>query len=237
MNWLRRILRRPTLDEGLRARLAVWRQAPAQTLDTPFDQAGFVLVDVESTGLDPSRDSLLAIGAVPVAGEHLLAGEGFEKILWGERSGPRDTILIHGITPTAVAGGEPPQQVLMDWLDYTGKRPLVAFHASFDEAMLGRALGYQLGVGLPNHWLDLAWLGPALFPELGFRRKPLDVWLDHFNLRAFVRHRALADCLVTGELMLIFLHRARQRGLRTVGDLIAREIMEKQRSLGSHVGV
>lgn len=237
MNWLRRILGRPPVDEGLKARLRAWRQGPSLSLDTPFDQASFVLVDVESTGLDPSRDSLLAIGAVPVDGRRVLAGEGFEKILWGEKPGPRDTILIHGITPTAVAAGDPPQQVLMDFLEYTGQRPLVAYHASFDEAMLGRALSFQLGAGLPNRWLDLAWIGPALFPELGFRRKPLDVWLDHFNLHAYVRHRALADCLVTGELMLILLHRAKKMGLRTVGDLISLERMEKQHSHGGHGGI
>lgn len=237
MNWLRRIIGRPPIDEGLKARLLAWRQLPNFSPSTPIDQAGYVLVDVESTGLNPSRDSLLAIGAVPVGDGQLLAGEGFEKILWGEKSGPRDTILIHGITPTAVASGEPPQQVLMDFLEYAGKRPLVAYHASFDEAMLGRAYGYQLGMGLPHYWLDLAWIGPALFPELGFRRKPLDVWLDHFNLQAFIRHRALADCLVTGELMLIFMHRARKLGLRTVGDLMSLERMEKNNSQGGPGGI
>lgn len=237
MNWLRRALGRPPVDEVLKARLRAWRHGPSLTLDTPLDRADFVLVDVESTGLDPSRDSLLAIGAVPVVEGRVLAGKGFEKILWGEKPGPRDTILIHGITPTAVASGEPPQQVLMDFLEYCGKRPLVAYHASFDEAMLGRALSHQLGVGLPNDWLDLAWIAPALFPELGLRRQPLDTWLDHFNLRAYVRHRALADCLVTGELMLILLHRARKMGLRTLGDLVSLERMEKQHSQGGHGGI
>ncbi len=219
--------KRPALDAALRARLADWRQLPTHSSALPLDEARLILVDVESTGLDPKRDHLLAIGALPMAGGHLLAGQGFEQILEGADSGPRDTILIHGITPSAVAAGKPPQEVLLDFLEYIGKYPLVAYHAGFDQAMLGRALRNHLGTKLPNPWLDLAWLAPALFPELGLRRKPLDAWLDHFKLRAHSRHRALADCMVSGELMLILLDRAKRQGQKTVADLMALEQMER----------
>lgn len=229
ISWLQ-WLKRPALDAHLRSRLDAWRrQAPASSA-TSLDDARLILVDVESTGLDPTRDHLLAIGGIPLVSGRIRAGEGFDKILEGVESGPRDTILIHGITPTAIATGEPPQDVLMDFLEYAGKYPLVAFHAGFDQAMLGRALRKHLGVRLSNAWIDLAWLAPALFPELELRRKPLDAWLNHFNLRAHVRHRALDDCLVTGELLLILLDRARKKGLQTVSDLIALEKMERHNS-------
>lgn len=236
MRWLP-WLKQPALDPQLRARLDAWRRLAAISKAQPLDEARMILVDVESTGLDPMRDHLLAIGALPVSNNHVCAGEGFEKILESIDSGPRDTILIHGITPTAVATGEPPQHVLMDFLEYTGKYPLVAYHAGFDQAMLGRALRKQLGVRLTNSWIDLAWLAPALFPELGLRRKPLDAWLNHFHLRAHTRHRALADCLVSGELMLILLDSAKKQGLKTVGDLMALEKMERQNSQGGFGGM
>lgn len=230
MNWLRQWLGTPTLAADLRTRLDAYKQLAPVSAATPLDDAYMVLVDVESTGLNPARDHLLAIGAVPVEADRMLVGAGFEKILAGVESGPRATILIHGITPTAVATGEPPPQVLLDFLEYIGKHPLVAYHAGFDEAMLGRALRMHLGVRLRNNWLDLAWIAPALFPELGLRRKPLDAWLDHFGLRAQTRHRALADCLVTGELLLILLDEARKKGLRTVGDLMLLEKLERHNS-------
>jgi len=229
IRWLQ-WLRRPALDTRLHTRLNAWRHLAPVSNTTSIDEARFILVDVESTGLDPSRDHLLAIGAVPIAQGRLITGQGFEKILEGEEFGPRKTILLHGITPTAVARGEPPQEVLIDFLEYTGKYPLVAFHAEFDEAMLGLALRKHLGVRQPNHWIDLAWLAPALFPELGLRQQPLDAWLDIFNLRAHERHRALDDCLVTGELLLVLLDRARKRGLQSVNDLIALEKIERQSS-------
>jgi len=229
IRWLQ-WLRQPALETRLRNRLDAWRHTAQPSRAIPLDEAHFILVDVESTGLDPLRDYLLAIGAVPLVNGRLLAGQGFEKILGGEEFGPHKTILIHGITPTAVASGEPPQEVLIDFLEYTGKHPLVAFHAEFDEAMVGRALRKHLGTRLTNPWIDLAWLAPALFPESGLQHQPLDAWLAYFNLRAHERHRALDDCLVTGELLLILLDRARKQGLRTVSDLIALEKMERQNS-------
>lgn len=230
MNWLQRWLGRPTLEARLRTRLDAWRHAPAVPTTLSLDEARLILVDVESTGLNPAHDHLLAIGAIPLAARHILAGEGFERILAADASGPRDTILIHGITPTAVATGEPPPEVLLDFLEYAGKYPLVAYHAGFDEAMLGRALRKHLGIKLPNPWLDLAWIAPALFPELRLHFQPLDVWLERFHLQAHTRHRALADCLVTGEFLLILLDQARKKGLKTVQDLILLEKLERQHS-------
>lgn len=230
MNWLRQWLGKPVLDTELRARLDAWKHTAPVSASMPLDQAYMVLVDVESTGLNPARDHLLAIGAVPVEGDRLLAGAGFERILAADESGPRDTILIHGITPTAVATGDAPPLVLMDFLEYAGKHPLVAYHAGFDEAMLGRALRKHLGVRLPNIWLDLAWIAPGLFPELRMHHQPLDAWLEHFNLRAHTRHRALADCLVTGEFLLILFERAKKKELHTVGDLMMLEKLERHNS-------
>lgn len=235
MQWFK-WLKKPVMDDQLRARLDAWHQLPPPPTDQPFDKARMILVDVESTGLNPTRDHLLAIGAVPLEIGRMLAGQGFEKIIEGAESGPRDTILIHGITPTAVATGEPPREVLMDFLEYAGKCPLVAFHASFDQAMLGRALRKHLGVRLTNPWIDLAWLAPALFPDLRLQRKPLDAWLGHFELRAHTRHRALADCLVTGELFLMLLTQAKSKGLKTVADLMTLERIERQYNLNSTYG-
>jgi len=99
---------------------------------------------------------------------------------------------------------------------------------------LDRALRSCLGVWLPNPWLDLAWLAPALFPELDYRRKPLDTWLDHFQLRAHTRHRALDDCLVSGELLLILLDKAKKRGLKKVSDLMALERTVRKLSEHDH---
>ncbi|MBI3777329.1 MAG: 3'-5' exonuclease [Gammaproteobacteria bacterium] len=222
MSWLARLFRpQIELSPALAERVRAWREQPAASEKAGLSQARFIVVDVETSGLDMRRDRLLSVGACAVEALRLRAGENYATILRRGETNERDNILIHGIGPQAQAAGEVPEESLMGFLEFAGRHPLVAFHASFDQTMLDRALRAALGVRLSNPWLDLAHLGPALFPEARLAHAGLDDWLDHFGLRAHARHRALDDAFATAELFLIMLARARARGLTSVSALLA----------------
>lgn len=202
----------------------------------PLAQAEFVVVDVETTGLDARQDRLLAIGAVRVRNERLCLGEHYQAGLRHTGVGGRESILIHGIGPAAQAAGAVPALALGDFLRFVGDATLVAFHAPFDRMVLERALREHLRARLRNPWLDLAKLAPALYPEARQDRSGLDVWLDRFGLREGVRHRAADDALVTGELFLVLLRRARAHGIATVEALRATAQAQAQLSPGKGMG-
>jgi len=236
IEWVRRVLGRPIeLPPGFAERLAAWRDRPAVDERLPLADGRYIVVDVETSGLNPRRDLLLAIGAVPVEGGRLRPGEGFEVVIRSTEWVARDSILIHGIGPQAQAAGTEPVEALTAFLDYIGKDPLVAYHAPFDQVVLERALRQTLGLDLPNPWLDLAWLAPALVPDAGLPRAGLDAWLEHFGLRALVRHRATDDAFVTAELLLVLLARARQAGTMTFHDL--RAVAERRARLTTGGGI
>lgn len=222
MSWLARLFRSADdLPAPLAARLAAWRALPAASERVPLDEARFVVVDVETSGLDARRDRLLAIGAVAVARRRLLPGEGFEATLQSPIASERENILVHGISPDAQARGLAPDEALLQFLECAGREVLVGFNAPFDQAVLDRALREHLGVRLPNPWIDLAQLAPALLPEARLAGRPLDDWLALFGLRAQSRHRAVFDAYATAELLLILLARAGARGLTSVSQLRA----------------
>lgn len=222
MSWLARLFRpRVELPAGYASRVEAWKNLPAVGEKESLAQARFVVVDVETSGLNTRRDRLLSVGACAVEGPRLRTGENYESILRRDQASTRENILIHGIGPQAQAAGRSPEESLMGLLEFIGKHPLVAFHAGFDQAMLARDLRETLGVRAPNAWLDLAWLAPALVPEARLPQAGLDEWLAWFGLRAHTRHRAVDDAMVTGELFLILLKRAQARGLDTVGALLA----------------
>jgi DNA polymerase-3 subunit epsilon len=221
-HWLTRLFRpRTELPEDIGRRLDAWRAQPAIDERTPLDELRMLIVDVETTGLDPRRDRLLAIGAVSIEQGRLRSGTGFEVLLRHEETSPRENILVHGIGPQEQARGQAPERALLAFLEFAGKSPLVAYHAPFDELVLGRALRETLGVRLPNPFLDIAHLAPRLVPEAGLKHASLDDWLDHFGLRVHARHRAVYDCLATGELLLILLARAEAAGIGTLSQLRA----------------
>jgi DNA polymerase III subunit epsilon len=166
----------------------------------------WVVLDVESSGLDPRNDRLLAVAAVALRAASgrlsLCPADSFEAVL-GQPvvdAGPdRANILVHGIGLQAQRLGQPPGEVLAAFRAYLADAPLVAFHAAFDRALLARPWQHLLGQPLRNPWLDLADLAPALCP--GVKAHALDDWLAHFGIEVAVRHQAAADSWATAELL------------------------------------
>jgi len=209
------------LPAGLAERLRAWRALPGLNENAAVSAARFVVVDVETSGLDSRRDRLLSIGAVTVEAGRLRPGEGYDVMVHNPVPSDRDNILVHGISPDAQTSGLAPDVALMGFLELARHDVLVAFHAGFDQAVLERALREQLGVRLPNLWLDVASLAPVLAPEARLANGNLDEWLAYFGLRAHARHSAAYDAYVTAELLLILLTRAARAGLASVGQVLA----------------
>lgn len=222
MSFLTRLFRpHVELPSGLAARLHAWRELSGINERVPLLLARFAVVDVETSGLNPRRDRLLSIGAVVVERGRLRPGEGFEAMVQNPVPSARDNILVHGIGIDAQAGGMPADAALMGLLELARHDVLAGFHADFDRAVLERAAREQLGVRLPNLWLDVARLAPILVPEARLAGKSLDDWLEYFGLRAHARHSAAYDAFATAELLLVLLSRATGEGLVTLGQLLA----------------
>lgn len=214
--FLSRLWRKPPdLDAQMRDRLAAWAALPEADLNTPLAQARYVVVDVESTGLDIKRDRLIAIGACAVEAGHIVLDQSFEVILRQAAVSDRDNILVHGIGGERQRGGLPPEEALLAFLEYAGKAPFIAYHAVFDQTMIERALAEHLGLRCRRHWLDLAHVMPTLRPDLVGSHKSLDDWTALYGITNHARHSALADALATAQLWLVAMHLAQARKLDT----------------------
>lgn len=229
---LSRLFRRgPALSPEQELALAAYRAVPAIPASTPLAGLRWVVVDVETTGLDPFTDRLISIGAVELVGGKIPLNSGFEVVLRQPEASARDNILVHGICGSMQRSGVEPATALLDFLGYAGRAPLLAFHADFDRIMIERATREALGMVPDNTWLDLALLTPALLSRPGEALpQGLDEWTAFAGIRNEFRHNALADALATAQLLQVVLARAKTSGVRTLGDLA--RIGEGQRWLG-----
>jgi DNA polymerase III subunit epsilon len=190
-----------------------------------IDERRWVVLDVETTGLDMHHDVLLAIAAVAVtfddpATPRIAIRDSFEAVLHHDSaSTDKDNILVHGIGVGAQRAGAPPREVLAAFEHWIGNAPLLAFHARFDRSMIERAMKAELQRTLNNGWLDLEPVAAALHPGLGARA--LDDWLDHFGIPCAVRHQAAADTLATAELLLRLWPAARRQHCASFAGLSA----------------
>jgi len=138
--------------------VARWRN------DDRYD-ARVVVLDTETSGLDPQRDQLLAIGAVGVDDAGIRVEDSFEVVVPPDEAVSRESVAIHGIGGEMQRAGVPPRDALAAFTSYVGGAPIVAFHAAFDRAVIERALS-RAGVRAdPLRWLDAAELAATLWPE------------------------------------------------------------------------
>jgi DNA polymerase-3 subunit epsilon len=213
-----------------------WRRW--QPRPTPSAQR-WVMIDVETTGLDPRRDALLCVAAlaIDVRGPtpQIVAGDSFEVLIAQDvLRATHDNILLHGIGWGQQRKGEPLQRALEALTAWVADSPLLAYHAAFDQAVLHQAYK-QARLAQPNWpWLDMADLLPAAYPALAARS--LDHWMQQLDVRCVRRHQAIADVWATAQLFLKAWprwqaqqltawkdldHRARQeRWLRTSGSAL-----------------
>lgn len=212
MSWLGGIFgSKPQLTPEQASRLAAWRALPEVLAAAELASARLVVVDVETSGLNLGRDWLIAIGAVAVRGGRIEVGDSFEVVLQQETASHKDNILIHGIGGSAQTGGMPPREALLAFLEFLGRDPLVAFHVTFDETMIKRAMKQFLGLDFKHPWLDLAYVMPGLNPHLAKKYRALDHWLNHFHIHNYARHNAMADALCTAQLLQIAMEQARRQ--------------------------
>ncbi len=211
--------RQTALSTSTREALHAWQSLPEPDLARPTPEVRWVVVDVESSGLDVNRDRLLAIGAVAIRSGGIDFSDSFEVVLKQPVASSDDNILVHGIGGTEQRSGVDPTDALLAFLDYVGKDPLVAFHAFFDDRMLSRSLRQHLGLEFDRTWLDLAELAPAVVTSPPTPRG-LDDWLARFGIVVSERHRAVADAFATAQLFQVLDARAANTTLLSAARLL-----------------
>ena len=221
------------LSEAHRERLAGLPQ-PAPLSEGSLRAQRWVVLDLETSGLNVNRDQVLSIGAVAIHDGAIDFRQQFERTLYrpGQKTTP--SVLIHGLGPSALAAGSDPAEALLDLMSFIGDSPVLAFHAPFDQGMLARALKTSLGHRLQHPFIDVAELAPLLNPEVVLREAGLDDWTAHFGLEVQERHHAAADAQVTAELVLILFSQARRQQLDSPVQLQQRLQQWRRRKVHNH---
>ena len=216
MGWLKTLFggaaNRVSLAPAEQEMIENWRRLPAADLSVMHEEQRYVVVDVETSGLNMKKDRLISIGAVALVAGRLDFNDAFQVVLRQEQVSTHANILIHGISGSAQSAGVDPVEGLLAFLQYVGKSPLVAYHAFFDHSMIGKAIREYLGMELAQPWIDLAWVLPDFFSFRGDANVALDDWLHHFGIESILRHNAVSDAYATAKLLQVAIAGGQQKG-------------------------
>jgi len=110
-----------------------------------------VCFDCETTGLNPKIDDIISIGAVKIKGNNIDLQNKFEKFVKPKNAAMvSDAIKIHHIREVDLINAEDIDNVIEEFLDFVGNRPLVGYYLSFDIAMVNKYIKPKIGIKLPN---------------------------------------------------------------------------------------
>jgi len=128
--------------------------------DAALGDETFVVVDLETTGVTPSLDEIIEIGAVKVRGGR--KGETFHAFIKPCKPISDKIRGLTGISDDMVADAPPAEVVLREWLEFCGQGTLVAHNAAFDSGFLRWHLDKLFGYKLEHPILDtLGSRGPS----------------------------------------------------------------------------
>ncbi|MCL5044437.1 MAG: 3'-5' exonuclease [Deltaproteobacteria bacterium] len=183
----------------------------------PLSEASFVVVDLETTGLNPGPGRIIEIGAQRV--EQFTPGTAFQTLV--RPSAPVSPFItsLTSITNRMVKTAPRPQRALAAFRSFVGDAVLVAHHARFDLGFLEAELGRLFHLPLSNPVVCTVAMARALLPEPRPRRYSLDHLARHLSLPVEQRHRALPDAQLTALLLIQLLQLAVRRGVGYVDEL------------------
>lgn len=121
---------------------------------SPADE--WVSVDCETTGLNPRKDDIIAIGAVRIVGNRVMTSEALQLLVKPSRAISADAVKVHGLRERDVAQGLDIDDAMRQLLAFIGPRPLVGYYLEFDVALINRAIFPMLGVPLPQPKLEIS---------------------------------------------------------------------------------
>ena len=162
--------------------------------DTGFDDE-FVVFDIETTGLSAMTCKITEIGAVLVRNGEVL--KVFSTFVNPEGHIPEEITELTGITDDMVADAPSQGDAVKAFIEFVGKRTVVAHNANFDMGFIRRA-AENAGIHFDPPYLDTLSMSRFLNPEL--KNHKLDTLVDFYRLGDFNHHRACDDAEVTAKI-------------------------------------
>ncbi|HET8569677.1 MAG TPA: 3'-5' exonuclease [Candidatus Limnocylindria bacterium] len=181
-------------------------------LDLLLAEATFAAFDLETTGMDPRSDRIVAVGAVRFTHDGAVS-DSFDELVDPGRSIPALATSIHGIDDRMVRGRPPLEVVLPRFRAFVGEAIPVAHMAAFDLAFLQGPLR-RARLATLERVLDTAVLASRLVapvPELS-----LEALCARLGIGTEGRHTALGDARIAASLFVGLLPHLEQRAARTL---------------------
>ncbi|HDY84133.1 hypothetical protein LCGC14_0914290 [marine sediment metagenome] len=192
--------------------LKAFYQAGVVTASTPISDVPMVALDFETTGLDSNRDSIVSIGLVDMSLTRIRCASARHWIVKPETQLHSRSVVVHGITHSAVADAPDLSTVIDELLLRLQGKIVVVHHSPIERGFLNAALKHHIHEGIEFPVIDTMALEARFSRKLSkslwrylMRRNLASIRLTdsrtRYHLPYYRQHNALTDALACAELL------------------------------------
>lgn len=194
----------------------------------PIESYEFIVLDTELTGFDTKKDEIVSIGALKIRGLQMVPGENFYTLVKPRNGLPKDSTLVHRITPQDIETAPVIEDILPAFVSFCAKGLLVGHFLELDMGFINRETFRYMGSYLANPAIDTLRLVQR------YREKTCGLVNERFCFNAsyrlndlareyhlpdFVAHNAMQDAMQTAYLFLFLVKKLQKCGFHTLKDL------------------
>jgi len=180
--------------------------------------ARFCAVDLETTGLNPQQDEIIAFAGIPMLGSRIAVHEGYYTLVRPKKY-KLETMIFHGISKDDLGGAPCFGEVapgILNALDGI----IVGHSVEYDHEFL-REHFKRIGTRLKKECLDIVFIEEWLGREFGGQDPDLslDAIMSDYGLKESYRHNAMADAFCVAQIFQMQMRRLADSGIDSLWAL------------------
>lgn len=183
--------------EEYKSKAAVMNMLHGKTIakQTKHQKEGYVVFDLETTGLHSDKDEIIELAAIRIIGNRIV--DELECLVIPEKSIPQAITKLTGINQTMVdESGIQLDIAIAKFIDFVGTSVIVGHNISFDRAFLDAACKKLGRSRINNSGKDTMQLARRnIDDEISNYR--LETVAEYFKIPVDEKHRAMVDCKTT----------------------------------------
>ncbi|MBP3657602.1 MAG: PolC-type DNA polymerase III [Clostridia bacterium] len=173
-----------------------------------------VVVDFETTGLNPRKNRIMEIGAVRIRNGQVV--EEYSKFVNPMEPIPEEVVKLTGITDAMVADAGTAETEIPALLAFIGGAAFAAHNAKFDYSFLTEECK-RLGIEISMPVIDTLEFSRRMYPSLKSHR--LGAVCKSLGISLKNAHRAVHDARATAQMLNRMLDTAREKGVERICDI------------------
>lgn len=155
----------------------------------------YIVLDLETTGLNPDKDYIIEIGAIKVEDDQIVST--FSKLINPKMMVSEKITEITGITNEMLLNEQFEEVVFPEFLKFISDLPLIGHNIiNFDLRFLNRAMYRNQKKLLANEIVDTLYISRKL---LNLKNHKLKTVAENFKIDYTGAHRATEDAKITNK--------------------------------------